>query len=104
MKTFSQRVVELAVSIPKGRVATYGSIARAAGGGSMASRSVTAILGKAWQEGNHKIPWHRIVYAGGKYWTDEIHKKDRLALYKKEKIEVEGDKIKNFNKILFEFN
>lgn len=103
MKTFSQRVVELAVSIPKGRVVTYGSIAKAAGGGSMASRSVTVILGKAWQEGNHKIPWHRIVYSDGKYWADEKHKKERLALYKKEKIEVEGDKIKNFNKVLFQF-
>jgi methylated-DNA-protein-cysteine methyltransferase-like protein len=103
MKTFSERVVELALSVPKGRVVTYGSIAKAAGGGSMASRSITTILAKAWNEGNHKIPWHRIVYAGGKYWADEKHKKERLALYKKEKIEVEGDKIKNFNKVFWEF-
>ena len=33
MKTFSDRVVELALSIPKGRVSTCGAIARAAGGG-----------------------------------------------------------------------
>ncbi|MFZ2523225.1 MAG: MGMT family protein [Minisyncoccia bacterium] len=103
MKTFSERVVELAVSIPKGRVATYGSIAKASGGGSMASRSITGILAKAWKEGNHKIPWHRIVYSSGKYWADEKHKKERIALYKKEKIAVEGDKIQDFNKVLFEF-
>jgi methylated-DNA-protein-cysteine methyltransferase related protein len=103
MKTFSERVVKLAMSIPKSRVTTYGRIAKAAGGGSMASRSITAILYKAWQSGNHKIPWHRIVYTDGKYWTDSKHKKERLALYKKEKIEIEGDKIKDFKKLVFEF-
>ncbi len=103
MRTFSERVVKLAMSIPRGRVTTYGKIAKAAGGGSMASRSVTGILGKAWQEGNHKIPWHRIVYTDGKIWVDSRHRKERMALYKKEKIVVEKDKIKNFGKIVFEF-
>lgn len=104
MQTFSDRVLKLALSIPKGRVSTYGRIARAAGADPMASQSITAILGKAWQAGNHKIPWHRIVYADGKVWVDESHKDERLKLYKKEKIEVdEKGKIKNFNKVLFEF-
>ena len=104
MQTFSERVLKLALSIPKGRVSTYGRIARAGGAGPMASQSITAILGKAWQAGNHKIPWHRIVYANGSVWTDESHKTERLKLYKKEKIEVdEKGKIKNFNKVLFEF-
>lgn len=69
----------------------------------MASQSITAILGKAWEAGNHKIPWHRIVYANGKIWVDDTHRKERIKLYKKEGIELDGDKIKNFNKILFEF-
>ncbi|MFZ2522417.1 MAG: MGMT family protein [Minisyncoccia bacterium] len=103
MQTFSERVVKLAMSIPKGRVTTYGKIAKAGGGGSMASRSITGILYKAWQEGNHKIPWHRIVYTDGKFWTDNKHRKERMALYKKEKIEVEKGKIINFKKIVFEF-
>lgn len=104
MITFSQRVLKLALSIPKGRVSTYGRIACAAGAGPMASQSITAILGKAWQAGNHKIPWHRIVYADGRVWTDENHETERLKLYKKEKIEVdEKGRIKNFNKVLFEF-
>ena len=33
METFSDRVVKLALSIPAGRVSTYGAIAKAAGGG-----------------------------------------------------------------------
>lgn len=104
MKTFSQRVVELALLIPKGKVTTYGHIARAAGGSGQAARSVTAILGKAFDVGEKKIPFHRIVYAGGKVWiNDEYHAK-RLKLYRDEKIEVmKNGLIKNFDDILYEF-
>ena len=104
MVTFSERVLKLALSVPKGRVTTYGRIAKAAGAGPMASQSITTILGKAWQVGNHKIPWHRIVYAYGKVWIDDRHKKERMELYKKEKIEIDKNgKIKDFEKVLFDF-
>ena len=63
---FSKRVYDLALSIPEGRVTTYGTIAKAAGGGAMASRSITNILSKA--PNPKAIPWHRIVYAGGRVW------------------------------------
>ena len=101
--TFSERVVRIALSIPKGKVATYGQIARAAGGGSMASRSVTGILGKAYEAGEKNIPFHRIVYAGGKIWiNDEYHDK-RMKLYKKEGIEIDTrGRIKDFEERLFE--
>ncbi len=104
MKSFSEQVVEIAMSIPKGRVTTYGRIARAAGAGSMASQSITSILGKAYQNGNKNIPFHRIVYADGHIWIDTRHRKERLALYKKEGIKVDQkDRIENFRDILYEF-
>ncbi|MBP6858134.1 MAG: MGMT family protein [Candidatus Pacebacteria bacterium] len=104
MKTFSQRVVELALMIPSGKVSTYGHIARAAGGGGQAARSVTAILAKAYNNGEKKIPFHRIVYAGGKVWLNNEYEAKRLALYKKEKIIIdEKGFIKNFQDTLFEF-
>lgn len=104
MKTFSERVVLLALSIPKGRVTTYGAIARAAGGGGMAAQSVTNVLGKAWEQGEHKIPFHRIVYADGRVWMSPQYRKKRLALYKKERIEVDKkDRIVNFHDVLYEF-
>lgn len=105
MKTFSQRVVEIALSVPKGRVTTYGRISRAAGGGAMSSQSITGILAKAYNEGETKIPFHRIVYADGKIWVDEQYYKKRMKLYKEEGIEVDTkNKIKNFKDILLEFN
>ena len=105
MQTFTDRVIKIAQEIPKGRVTTYGRIARAAGAGPMASQSITNILGKAYQKGIKNIPFHRIVYSSGKIWVNEEYRKKRLALYKKEGIEIDkNDKIVNFLDILFEFN
>ncbi len=104
MKSFSDRVVEIALSIPKGRVTTYGRISRAAGGGTMASQSITNILAKAYNAGKTAIPFHRIVYADGSIWIDEQHRTKRMKLYKQEGIEIDkNNKIKNFKEILLEF-
>jgi methylated-DNA-protein-cysteine methyltransferase related protein len=104
MKTFSERVVEIVRRIPKGRVTTYGRIAKAAGGGTMASQSITNILWKAEQAGVRGIPYHRIVYADGKIWVDRKMRKERMKLYKKEGIEIDKkDRVKDFNKIVLDF-
>lgn len=104
MKTFSERVVEIAQSIPRGKVTTYGRIARAAGAGPMAAQSITSILWKAWKGDKKKIPFHRIVYANGKVWTDDSILVKRLALYKKEGIKVnKNGRIENFPDVLQEF-
>lgn len=104
VKTFSERVVEAALAIPSGRVTTYGRLARACGAGPMASQSITGILGKAYQEGETTIPFHRIVYADGKIWVSDEYRIKRMKLYKKEGIEVDkNNKIINFSDIVFEF-
>ena len=104
MKTFSERVIEYALMVPKGRVTTYGHIARAAGGGGQAARSVNQILVKAYREGDKRIPFHRIVYAGGRIWSNDEYRPSRLVTYKKESIEIDKKGfIKNFGDILFEF-
>lgn len=102
--TFSERVVKAALSIPKGRVTTYGRITIASGGGAISAQSVTNILGKAYMEGEKRIPFHRIVYADGRIWINDKYEKERMKLYKKEGIEIdEKGKIKNFREKLFEF-
>lgn len=104
VETFSQRVVKLALSIPPGKVTTYAILARKAGGGGMAARSITGILGKAWENGEKKIPFHRIVYSDGKIWTSPEYHKKRLALYKKEGIKVgKNNRIDDFIDHLHEF-
>lgn len=132
-KTFSQRVIECALSIPKGRVTTYGRIARAAGAGPMASQCVVRILWNAWQKQQKKptdnfskkisagpprpvglrpqtaprirsLPLHRIVYADGHIWVDAKHRAERIKLYKKEDLKLDkNDRIVEFRGKLFEF-
>ncbi|HEX9608715.1 MAG TPA: MGMT family protein [Candidatus Paceibacterota bacterium] len=104
MKTFSERVVEMALSIPKGRVTTYGHISRAAGGGTLGARSITSILSKAENDGVKNIPFHRIVYANGKIWVNAKCRKERLAVYKNEGIKIDkSDSIVNLQEVIFEF-
>lgn len=94
----------MALKIPKSKVSTYGAINRAAGGHPMMARSITKILGDAYNTGVKNIPFHRIVYSNGKIWIDSFHRKSRMALYKKEGIEIDKkDRIKNFESKLFEF-
>lgn len=101
---FKRRVLKLALSIPPGRVSTYGAIARAAGGGNMASQSITSILARAYDNGEKNIPFHRIVYSDGKVWMAPEYEKTRRAKYKKEGIKLDkNNRIENFRDVLFEF-
>ncbi len=100
---FSQRVFELAISIPPGRVTTYGGLAKAAGSGGQASRSISGILGKFPNQG--VIPWHRIVYAGGKVWLTDECSDSRKELYELEGIHVNNKgTITNFEEVLLDFS
>ena len=90
--------------MPKGRVTTYGALARAAGGGAMASQSITGILGRAWEAGEKNIPFHRIVYSDGRVWMAPQYEKERMKRYKQEggMLDKHG-RIENFRDVLFEF-
>jgi alkylated DNA nucleotide flippase Atl1 len=83
MLTFSQRVIQAALSIPEGRVTTYGRLARACGAGPMASQSITGILAKAYNDGEKNIPFHRIVYANGTIWINDEYKAKRSKTLQK---------------------
>lgn len=61
-KSFYQRVVDIIKSIPEGRVATYGHIARHAGN-PRAARQVAYILHASSEKEN--LPWHRVVNSKG---------------------------------------
>jgi alkylated DNA nucleotide flippase Atl1 len=46
--------------------------------------------------GERSIPWHRIVYAGGRVWVDEQHFTERMKLYKKEGIKTYEKNIRKY--------
>lgn len=99
---FSRTVWELAVSIPPGKVTTYGILAKRAGGGAQAARSITGILSKAPDQSS--IPYHRIVYANGRVWMAPEYEAARNRLYRKEGIKLnKGGYIENFEEVLWDF-
>jgi alkylated DNA nucleotide flippase Atl1 len=101
-KTFGERVVELALTVPKGRVTTYGDLAKAAGGTPITAQSVSGILWRAEESGVKGIPWHRIIYSNGRVWLDDEHRAARLKLYKKEGIEIdEKNRVVDFEDLRF---
>jgi O-6-methylguanine DNA methyltransferase len=62
MINFTEKVYKVVKKIPKGKVLTYGEVAKNAGN-AKASRAVGNILSKNY---NPEIPCHRVVRADGK--------------------------------------
>ncbi|MGR9048320.1 MGMT family protein [Halobacillus faecis] len=88
MQPFTQRIIQIIHSIPKGRVMSYGQIAACAGN-PRAARQVARALHSMSEK--HELPWHRVVNAKG-----EIAVKDpsrQRQLLEKEGVVVIHDKI-----------
>jgi O-6-methylguanine DNA methyltransferase len=75
---FSSRVLSVVRRIPRGRVATYGDVAAAAGKPA-ASRAVGNIMRGC---SDASVPCHRVIAAGGKIggYGRELHLKRTLLL------------------------
>jgi methylated-DNA-protein-cysteine methyltransferase-like protein len=63
MREFTRTVIQLIQSIPFGTVASYGSIAAAAGSPG-ATRQVVRILHSCTE--SYDLPWHRVVSKDGR--------------------------------------
>jgi len=74
------RIRAVVASIPRGRVATYGQVAAAAGY-PLYHRLVVRILRQA----GDRLPWQRVVGAGG-----EIKLKREAGLEQRRRLELEG--------------
>lgn len=105
MKTFTDKVYDRLRKVPKGRVTTYKEIAHALR--SIAYRAV----GQAMKRNNYKslVPCYRVVAASG--WIGGYDgKKSGIAIKKKMKklrnegIKFHGEKVRNFEKVLFRFS
>ncbi|MEC3884458.1 methylated-DNA--[protein]-cysteine S-methyltransferase [Halobacillus litoralis] len=62
MQPFTERILQIIHSIPKGRVMSYGQIAACAGN-PRAARQVARALHSMSEK--HDLPWHRVVNAKG---------------------------------------
>jgi methylated-DNA-protein-cysteine methyltransferase-like protein len=80
MNDFKQVVIEIIKSIPKGKVLSYGAVAKLSGYPQRA-RQVSYILHASSQKYN--LPWHRVVNSKGKIsLTGEKFEKQKNLLLK----------------------
>ena len=91
MNEFTSTVVEIIGSIPEGKVATYGQVAKLAGS-PRGARQVVRILHT--QTSKHGLPWHRMINSKGLIAIkDEYGADEQKSLLLSEGVEVEGNKI-----------
>lgn len=98
MKLFQKKVLFLTKKIPRGKVTTYGEIARVL-------RTSPRVVGRALHENPClvKIPCHRVVKSDGSLggYVGGVRKK--IKLLGREGIEVKNKKIINFNEVIYKF-
>lgn len=100
MKSFEEKVWSALKKIPKGRVSTYGEIAKAIG-----NKNSARAVGNACNKNpfSPKIPCHRIVQSNGNLGGFAKGKKKKIELLKKEGIQIEKGKIVGFEEKSFRF-
>ena len=101
---FEERVWKFMEKIPRGKVTTYGLIAR------KLNTNAYRAVGNACRENPYapRVPCHRVVKSdgtvggfGGKTSGKTIEKK--IQMLRKEGVEVRNRKIVDFEKVLFKF-
>ena len=100
MRDFSEKCYSLLKKIPKGKITTYKEIAH-----KLNCRAYRAV-GSAMKKNPYdtkKYPCHRVVKSCGGVGGYAHGLEIKIELLKSEGIEIENNKIKNFEKVLFEF-
>jgi methylated-DNA-[protein]-cysteine S-methyltransferase len=99
---FQEEVLKLVKQIPKGKLMTYGEIARELTGSVRAARAV----GQAVATNPYPVvvPCHRVVRSDGGIggYSSGVEKKIRLL--SAEGVEIKGRKVLNFEQTLFLFD
>jgi len=87
-KTYTQRVVDVIKSVPRGKVATYGRLAAMAGNPRGARQVVRVLASLSAKEG---LPWHRVINAKGTISLSGAGFDEQKALLEAEGVAVDGE-------------
>ncbi|MBT7706582.1 MGMT family protein [archaeon] len=104
MKSFNDRVYDLCKRIPKGKVSSYGEIAKA-----LDTKAFRAV-GQALKKNPYApiVPCHRVVRSdgniGGFSGSDIKNIKKKIAILREEGVEVRDNKVIDFKEKLFFFD
>jgi methylated-DNA-[protein]-cysteine S-methyltransferase len=94
---FQEKVWELMKRIPRGKVTTYSIIAK-----KLNTKAYRAV-GNACHNNPYApmVPCHRVVNSNGKVGGFASGGKNKIKLLKKEGIKIKGDKVLDFEKVLY---
>ncbi|RIL05584.1 MAG: cysteine methyltransferase [Proteobacteria bacterium] len=96
-RSFAERCYALLTQVPKGRVTTYQELAHALGG--KAYRAVGTAM--KLNTNAPKVPCHRVVKSDGTLGGYALGAKKKREILRRERIKIEGDKIIDLKKILW---
>jgi methylated-DNA-[protein]-cysteine S-methyltransferase len=98
-RTFYERCYQALKKIPKGKVTTYKDLASI-----LDSRAVRAV-GTAMKKNKNapEVPCHRVIKSDGSVGEYAFGASKKIALLKKEGVEIENGKVKNLKKYLYKF-
>jgi len=82
------RIRATILKIPRGKVSTYGAVARAAGFPGAARQAVRAL------HQSHGLPWHRVVAAGGRIALPGEHGFEQRFRLEAEGVKFSGRKVR----------
>lgn len=101
---FSEKVYQLCEKIPKGKLSTYGEIAK------ILNTKAYQAVGQALKRNPNpdKVPCFKIVKSNGKIGgfagkTSGKKIKEKIKLLEKEGIKIRNNKVVNFKKLLYKF-
>ena len=99
---FQEAVLNLLKQVPKGKVTTYGEIARELTGSVRAARAV----GQAVAKNPYPVvvPCHRVVRSDGDVGGYSLGVDKKIRLLSEEGVEIIGRKVLNFEQTLFLFD
>jgi len=97
-KSFNERCYKILRKVPKGKVTTYGNVAKA-----LRSKAYQAI-GNAMNKNPYspEVPCHRVIKSNGEVGGFASGVKKKIRLLKKEGIEIKRGKI-DLKKYLYKF-
>jgi methylated-DNA-[protein]-cysteine S-methyltransferase len=97
---FDQNVYKKLMDVPKGKITTYGDLAKAVG-----LKNGQRIIGKIMNKNPYPVlvPCHRVVMSTGKIGGYAYGEHVKMKILSDEGIEIINGKIQSFDKKLFRF-
>ncbi len=99
--SFKHKVWRACTHVPRGRVTTYGALARAI----RAPRTARAV-GNALNvsPGMPSVPCHRVVRSDGRVGGFARGTRAKIALLEKEGVKIRNSRVEDFSRVLFTFS